>query len=139
MKIIKSILFWLVSFTWGLPISLVGALVALALLITGHKPHRFYCLVYFEVGKNWGGFNVGPFFVVDHTSTYSTRQHESGHGIQNLMFGPLMAFIVSIPSAVRYWYREWLVRSGRKTYSELPSYYAVWFEAQASALGYKYF
>lgn len=139
MKTIKSILFWVISFTWGLPMTLVGVVCALALLVTGHKPKRFHCLVYFEVGENWGGFNVGCFFVCAKNSPLYLRQHESGHGVQNLMFGILMPFVVSIPSFIRYWYREWLVRSGRKTYDELPDYSSVWFEHQADVLGKKYF
>jgi hypothetical protein len=46
-----------------------------------------------------------------------------------------MPFVVCIPSASRYWYREYLVRSGKKKYSELPDYDAVWFESQASVIG----
>lgn len=82
---------------------------------------------------------MGPFFVTDSTPTLHTKQHESGHGIQNIMFGPLMPFIVSIPSCIRYWYREYLVRSGKKKYYELPEYDSIWFEGMATRLGEKYF
>jgi hypothetical protein len=46
-----------------------------------------------------------------------------------------MPFVVSIPSAVRYWHREWLVRSGQKKHSELPDYDAVWYEGSATKIG----
>ena len=36
--------------------TLVGCLVAFALMVTGHRPHRFHYFIYFEVGENWGGF-----------------------------------------------------------------------------------
>ncbi len=36
--------------------TLVGCLVAVAMMVTGHKPRRFYYLIYFEVCENWGGF-----------------------------------------------------------------------------------
>lgn len=106
MKSVKTILYWVISFTWGCLMTIFGCFVALALLITGHKPHIFHYSVYFVVGNNWGGFEAGCFFVVDNSQYHSTKRHEHGHGIQNLMLGPLMPFLVSIPSAFRYWFRE---------------------------------
>jgi hypothetical protein len=139
MKIVKAILFWFISCTWGLPMTLVGMICAIALLITGHKPKRFHYFVYFEVGTNWGGFEAGCFFFVNKNSTTHIKQHESGHGLQNIMLGVFMPFVVSIPSAIRYWYREYLVRSGKKKYSDLPAYDSMWFEGWATKLGQKYF
>ena len=139
MKTVKAILFWLISWTWGLPVTLVGAIIALALLITGHKPHVFHCLVYFNVGKNWGGFNCGCFFFVDDNPSLHTKQHESGHGIQNLILGVFMPFLVSLPSAIRYWYREYLYRNNKPKYNALPPYDSAWFEGTATKLGEKYF
>ncbi len=139
MKTLKAILFWLLSWTWGLPMTLVGAVCALALLVTGHKPHRFHYFVYFEVGKDWGGFEAGCFFFCNNSASLSIKRHECGHGIQNIIFGPLMPFVVSIPSAIRYWYREIVVRTGRKRYSDLKPYDSVWFEGWATSLGNKYY
>lgn len=139
MKTLKVIGFWLLSWTWGLPMTLFGGLVALGLLITGHKPKRFHHFIYFEVGSNWGGFEAGCFFFANKNSSLHLKQHESGHGIQNIIFGWLMPFIVSIPSCVRYWYREIVVRTGKKKYSELPPYDSIWFEGWATKLGEKYF
>lgn len=67
------------------------------------------------------------------------RQHESGHGLQNIMLGVLMPFLVSIPSMIRCWYRELIIRSGKKKYSDLPDYDAIWFEGWATRLGEKHF
>ena len=39
-----------------------------------------------------------------------------------------MIFIVMIPSAVRYWYREYIYRKDRERYYKLPDYDAIWFE-----------
>ena len=135
----KIFLFWLASWTWGIILTLVGAVCALALLITGHRPKIFHGFVYFEVGSGWGGFEAGPFFFVNKNPARRTMQHEAGHGIQNIIFGPLMPFVVSIPSAVRYWYRLYLVRSGKKKSYELPPYDSMWFEGWATSLGEKYF
>ena len=139
MKVIKAVLFWLASLTWGLPMTLVGIVCAIALLITGHRPHRFHYFVYFEVGTGWGGFEAGCFFFCNKHASLHIKQHESGHGLQYIMLGVLMPFIVSIPSCIRYWHREILVRSGKKKYSDLPDYDAAWFEGWATKLGSKFF
>lgn len=137
MKAIKGVLFWLVSLTWGGVMTLAGAFVALALLVTGHKPRRFHCFVYFEVGYGWGGFELGAFFVVNKGAGLSIKQHESGHGLQNIMLGVFMPFVISIPSAIRYWWRRGKERKGYA--HTLPPYNSIWFEGWASALGEKYF
>lgn len=139
MKIVKGIFFWVLSLTWGLPMTLFGAVCAFVMLITGHKPHRFHYLVYFEVGEGWGGFEAGGFFFVNKSSSQHIKRHESGHGLQNILLGVFMPFLVSIPSMVRYWYREILVRTGKKCYHDLPDYDSIWFEGWATRLGEKHF
>lgn len=134
----NNILFYLLSFTWGLPLTLIGCIVGVVLLILGYKPKKYGYCYYFEVGENWGGLELGMVFIANKNPSNYIKLHELGHGIQNCFLGPLMPFIVCIPSAVRYWYREWLVCSGRKKYSELPNYDTVWFESQATKLGEKY-
>ena len=132
----KKSTFYLLSFTWGLPMTLVGCIVALCLLITGHKAKRWGYSWYFEVGENWGGVELGAFFLTDKTTSTHTKNHEFGHGIQNCYFGFLMPFIVCIPSAIRYWYREIMERA--KPHKALPPYDSVWFEGQATRLGNYY-
>lgn len=106
MKTFKTVLFWILSCTWGILMTLLGLIVALGLLIAGQKPHKFGYGFYFEVGHNWGGLEIGPVFLVQKNALLSLKQHEAGHGIQNIWFGPLMPFLISIPSAIRYWLRE---------------------------------
>lgn len=140
MKYLKIVCFWLLSWTWGLPMTLLGAIISLGMLITGHKPKIFHYYIYFEVGNNWGGFECGCFFFANKNSSLSLKQHECGHGIQNIIFGWLMPFIVSIPSAVRYWYREWYMKyKYPKTQKTLPPYDSIWFEGWATKLGEKYY
>lgn len=140
MKILKGIGFWLVSCTWGVIMTLIGAFVSIALLVTGHKPARqFGWFICFEVGTGWGGFSMGPFMVVSKDVTLRTKQHEAGHGLQNIMLGVFMPFVVSIPSMLRYWYRKLIVRYGKKMTWELPAYDSIWFEGWATSLGTKYF
>ena len=115
--------------------TLVGAVAALTLLIAGYAPHRHGGCFYFNVGQGWGGVNLGLFCIVDSTSGLHTKNHEFGHSIQNCYFGFLMPIVVGLPSVIRYWYRNMLVRTGTPA-TELPAYDSVWFEDQATKLGY---
>lgn len=117
MKILKIIIFYLLSFTWGIIMTLFGTIVALGCLIIGKQPKHFYIFTRFEIGRGWGGFEAGPFFFTSEKPSLYTKQHESGHGIQNIYFGPLMPFIVSIPSATRYWLRECKTQKGKYTFA----------------------
>jgi hypothetical protein len=139
MKILKNLLFWIISLTWGGIMTWLGVIVAIVLICTGHKPKLFYQNIYFEVGTGWGGFEMGAFFIVNKNSSSHIRQHEAGHGLQNLVLGIFMPFLVSIPSAIRYWRRVWLVKCKHKSYSDLPDYDSVWFEKSATKLGEKYY
>lgn len=98
---VKIALFWVWSCTWGIVMTLIGAIGALALIIGGQAPRVFHGRVYFQLGRGWGGVSLGAFFFLSTTSPDSTKQHEAGHTVQNLIFGPLMPFVVCIPSAFR--------------------------------------
>lgn len=125
--------FYILSFTWGSLLTLCGILVSVVMLLTGHKPHRWGYCWYFEVGrKNWGGCEWGPVFLKDKFEGDRLRNHEFGHGIQNCFFGPLMIFLVSAPSSIRYWYRRICQKTGRPLKTE---YDDIWFEGQATRLG----
>lgn len=104
-KISKS-LFYILSVTWGCIMTTIGALVSLILLILGYKPKKWNYCYYFEVGENWGGIELGMFFVTDKSSGIRIKNHEHGHGIQNCYLGVFMPFVVCIPSAIRYWLRK---------------------------------
>ena len=113
MKVLKSIGFWFLSFTWGIIMTALGMLITVALIVIGKQPKTFHRYVRIEIGGSWGGFNMGPFIVTSSSPSLYIKQHEAGHGIQNIMFGPLMPFIVSIPSAIRYWFREQRTQKGK--------------------------
>lgn len=117
MKTFKNILFWVWSCTYGCVMTLVGAIGALMCLITGHKPHLFNGRVYFMIINDyWGGMEAGPFFFTDKRPTLHLKQHECGHGIQNLYLGPLFPFVVGLESVARYWLREFKTHKTRCTY-----------------------
>lgn len=136
---LSKIFYWTLSLTWGLLLTLLGLTTALVLLCCGKKPYRHMYGYVFTIGDSWGGLNLGPITLVCKTAHLSTLNHEFGHSIQNCYFGPFMPFLVAIPSAIRYWYREWLVRSGRKKYYELSPYDSIWFEGSATSIGNAYF
>ena len=126
--------YYILNLTWGLPMNIIGGIVALVLLCMGYKPKKFGTCIYFVVGKWWGGLNLGMFFITDAVQDEHTLKHEFGHSVQNAMYGVLFPFIVAIPSAVRYWVREYQSKRGKW----LEPYDAIWFEGQATALGNKY-
>lgn len=130
----KKSLFYLLSFTWGLPLTLIGYLAALCLLVVGYRPNGKYgCCLVFKVGRNWGGLNLGPVIITSHPHDSHIMKHEHGHAIQNCWFGPLTPFIVCIPSVIRYWYRE--LRYLRKSENPPTAYDDIWFEGQATRVG----
>lgn len=109
--------YWLVSLTWGGVMTLLGAVIALGMLLSGHAPKKLGPNVYFEAGLGWGGMEYGAFFFVSKDASEETRLHEAGHGIQNLVLGPLMPFLVCIPSALRYWMRNCKSLAGKRIFS----------------------
>lgn len=134
--------FYILSWTWGLPMSFIGLLVVGSILLYGlimKKPYRLKrhgWSFYLNVGKNWGGVELGMFFLTDSKNSVSTKWHEFGHAIQNCKWGILMPFVICIPSAIRYWYRE--LKYNRKGLPCPTKYDDIWFEARASSLGRKY-
>lgn len=113
----KKALFYVLSFTWGLPMTLIGLVVSLVLLIAGYKPKKHGWCYYFEVGVGWGGLELGVIFLTSETTSKRTRNHEHGHALQNCIWGPLFPFVVSIPSAIRYWLRECKTRENKKKFA----------------------
>lgn len=156
MKKFYKALFWIIHIIWGLPTFLVGSVVALFVLLSWNKPHIFGCDIYFT--PKWlhsGGFSIGPYFFIpkDCETSSSMKGHEHGHSIQTLWWGPLMGIVISIPSAIRFAYREVREKRMRLKYSagkittaqysewlvKWPTYDSIWFERQATELGKKYF
>lgn len=127
--------YYTMSFTWGLPMTVLGLLAASALMVLGYRPKRFGWAWYFEVGRHRDGFSLGFIFFCGKYSSNVTKAHEYGHSFQNCTYGFAMIPLV-LASVVRYWYytvvEDWL---GRK----LPDYESSWrFESNATKLGIKY-
>lgn len=136
MKPLRSkALFYFLNLTWGLPVNLGGFLIALGLLAKGKRPRRWGPCFYFNTGEGWGGASWGIFFITDETDSTHVKNHEMGHAMQNCYLGPLMPFLVSLPSLTRYWFRR--IRT-RLHHPPKKSYDAIWFEGSATRLGYEY-
>ena len=129
-------LFYLLSFTWGAPMTLLGCLVAGVLLLFGKRPQKWGYCYYFEVGKHWGGIELGIFFIKDRSDSTHIKNHEHGHALQNCLWGPLMIPVISLPSFTRYWYRRLRQKINKNV--KLPPYDAIWFEGQATSWGTKF-
>ena len=128
--------FYLRSFTWGLPVNLGGSVIALGMLLTGHRPERFGNCLNFPVGRGWGGGSLGVFLFTCRDASQRLKEHEHGHSIQNCYYGPLMPFLVNIPSSARYWYRRGVQKFFPK--KKMPPYDSIWFESEATRLGWEY-
>ena len=77
---------------------------------------------------------MGLMFVRDQKSWDSyINAHEFGHTFQNCVLGPLILFMVSLPSATRYWYIT--LKYDRKGLTCPFEYDAVWFEDAATQCG----
>lgn len=125
----------ILNILWGFPITLIGGVVALALVIAGKKPFKYGGCWFFRVGKRgWGGLNLGLVSLISPFASGVTMRHEFGHSIQNAMFGPLAIFLIHIPSWTRYWWFRLRTKLGLKN----GEYYAIWFERDATDLGEKY-
>jgi len=144
-KVISNkFLYLFLNLTWGLLMTVLGFILLLVLLPFG-TVKKYNGILYLQLKYNQNshrigyGFSIGlVFFVHAPCPNKGLMSHEYGHTVQNAIFGPFMPFLVYIPSAIRFWYREIKVRVKHMLYSELPKYDAIWFEGSATELG-KYY
>ncbi len=130
-------LFYLVQWTWGLPVNIIGGIAYLICTKIKKRRHqRFgYSYIVYLPWKS-GGLSLGLFiFMKDqHKSkkwTYNTRIHEYGHTWQCLLLGPLYYIIIAIPSMI--WCNVFAGYRKKKNIS----YYKLYCEAWANAWGQK--
>lgn len=132
--------FYILSFTWGLLASSIGLLILIPFLITGKVKTfcgRLYGVFPKCFGSGWG-FEMGCFFFTsyDCSDVITLKSHECGHGLQNILWGPLTLFVITIPSIIRFWIIEFKWKKG--VLKDDFNYDSVWFEYQASTWGYNY-
>lgn len=96
-------LFYVLQFTWGLPVNLVGLL--LFLCCGGRRRQRFCNSVVTCLPGDLGGLSLGVFIFLSLRDADRRRDlcaHEYGHTVQCLFLGPLYWLVVAIPSALWY-------------------------------------
>lgn len=144
MKTLKTIGYWFVHCTWGILPTILGFFCFLFTRRSVKKTTTYKGMIVSYIGHNWGGFNLGPFAFIyieaedRWTENRRITEHEWGHSIQGLVFGSFQLFVVDIPSAARYWYREYLRKHDYEKYKAQPDYDAIWFEGSATKIGAKY-
>ena len=126
--------YYTLSFTWGLPLTLIGLIVGLVLMVFGFKPKKWLHGYYFEVNEKFAGLNLGVVFLCSNNCSTYVKNHEFGHGLQNCKYGLFTIFIVHLPSIVRHWYRRIRIKKGLENKT---NYYDIRFEKQASDWGTK--
>ena len=86
-----------------------------------------------KVGPDfWGGFEMGLMFCRDQKSSDSfINNNEWGQKFQNCLLGIFFPFVVTIPSATRYWYQKIRSRKGKQN----KPYDSIWFEDSATQCG----
>lgn len=135
------LLFYVLSFTWGILTTLVGLFVFLFIFITMHKKLIIRIIggriAVTIKGTKFGGMGMGIVYFVSGNDSRHTHLHELGHTLQSTWLGPLFILIVGIPSGFRYHYRNFI--SKKDPTKMLPPYDSIWFEGHASAIGYRYF
>ena len=129
----KSI-YYILNFTWGIVMTLIGLFSALCLVCVGKRANTFGGCLWFAVGEKWGGVSLGIVIITGRETSLHTLKHEYGHSIQNARYGIFFPFLVGIPSAFRYCKRRILQAKGHV----LEPYDSVWYEAEATELGNKY-
>lgn len=143
-----KILYYILACTWGCIMTIIGCLVSLVLMLFKKKPKRYKGIWYFNVGKAWGGVELGLCFLTDSYDSKHTKDHETGHTFQNALYGPFF-LLIAAASAARYWQRVFLEHMYNKhksdpeskwckRYLNLPDYDAIWFEGSATYIGEHY-
>ncbi|MBQ1372182.1 MAG: hypothetical protein IIY70_04550 [Oscillospiraceae bacterium] len=133
----KRLLYRLCQWSWGLPQTLVGALFYLYYCKKGCRHFSYQGAFAVIWTKKTGSMSLGCFLFLYPDWTPGNRallEHEYGHTIQSLYFGPFYLLTVGLPSLL--W--AGLPALQRRRRSRNISYYAVYPEKQASALGQRF-
>lgn len=140
----NMLMFYFLSFTWGILWTLIGLLVLLFIRIFLNKKVKEYRIVAGRIaiimkGSLPGAFELGIAYIVSEYSytSYELHAHEIGHSIQNARYGPFFIFLV-IAGAIRFNLWDWFEKRHYKKYGTQLGYDDVWFEGEATQLGLEY-
>lgn len=122
-------LYYLLALTWGVLLTLLGLVATLVVMCFGKFPKAYKGIYYQSIFKNWGGWEFGLMFLCDEDENIYIKKHELGHTYQNALLGIFQPFLVWLPSAFRYQWREHIYRvqkrNPKKYPDPLPSYDAI--------------
>ena len=124
----RRIFFYLLQFTWGLPVNIVGLLVFLCCR-KHFSSERFCNSIVTCLPGDRGGLSLDIFIFLSTPDADHLRIHEYGHTVQCLFLGPLYWIIVVVPSAI--WF-HFFIRYRKKR--NIP-YDTLYCERWATALG----
>lgn len=138
MKALKKVLFYLIEWTWALPVNLIGLIGFIIFAkIKKCRHERFYNATITYVPGNWGGISFGTFIFMNPDKPdnwiYNTKIHEYGHTFQALLLGPVWFLVIAIPSFI--WCNFKPCVEYRKKNN--VSYYKLYCEGWANSWGQK--
>ena len=136
MKNFNKPLFYIIQWTWGLPVNLIGGIIYLICKAMGRKQAKFENAYYTYLPWNQGGLSLGLFVFMkaDHPNkvwTYNTHIHEYGHTWQCLLLGVFYWIVIALPSSVWCNFFEGYRKKNN------VSYYVFYPEKWANAWGQK--
>lgn len=140
---LKKSIYTAAQWTWGLPQTLIGAVLYAAHRKDRHFDYRGACATAWDRDS---GISLGKFIFVpqsrgpslkpankDHPEDHADSfllSHEYGHTLQSLILGPFYLILVGLPSI--FWNRLPFFRNRRKKAGR--SYYSAPFEKTANLL-----
>lgn len=135
----RKVLFYLLSYTWGIITTVIGWLMfgfaKLFLRKSISYSGKFFTSFFNALGYSWGGVSMGQcfFFSVNYTDEYEIhlKCHELGHSYQSAVLGPFALLFVSLPSVIRYWQQNIATKKNKPT----KPYDLAWWEGSASEIG----
>ena len=145
MKTLKTLLFWILHWTWALSQNIVGGIGFLLLAASGKHRHENYhgaVLTYVNTKKGFGGVSLGMFIFVngkyiaknpDDGWTHDSRIHEMGHCVQSILLGPLYWLVVALPSVI--WCNLPVFKKMHDTKATKHVYYRLYCEGWANVWG----
>ena len=99
MSRLKTFLYVLLQYSWGLLQNLVGTAVFLLYLRRPHFRYRGAVVTIWPVKS--GSMSMGRYLFLDPSWTPADQRllaHEYGHTYQSLLLGPLYLFVIGLPS-----------------------------------------
>ena len=133
----KRVLYTLCQWTWGLPQNLLGAAIYLFYRVQGCAHFRYQGAKVLIWPQRAGSMSMGSFLFMHPSWTPKDKallEHEYGHTIQSLFFGPLYLLSVGLPSVI--WASVPALDTLRR--KKQISYYSVYPEKWASSLGARF-